>query len=223
MNLRIIGDVHGCIDTPHPKKKVSYRHLVENAKYSIQLGDMGFNYAGLMYGLDPLHHVFLPGNHDNYDNLPVHALGDYGLLTFGVWTTFFVQGEWSIDIKQRQKYEQDTGIKIWWENEELSPDQMRLCLECYTYAKPDVVVSHTCPASISSKVGSPDVWGFFGWDEPQVSKTQTLLQNMYEVHQPKLWLFGHFHRNWFYTEKNTDFICIDELSALDFDEDWKIV
>ena len=223
--LRVISDVHGCINTIHPRKNVCYLDLIEDCKYSVQLGDMGFNYSGLR-GIGT-NHLFIPGNHDNYDNLPMQSLGSYGMRYIGSesnrWSFFFVRGEWSIDIRQRQQYDLVTGSKTWWQEEELSREQMQLCYEEYIKAQPDVVMSHTCPIGISSKVGSPGVWKYFGWDEPVISNTQLLLQEMFDTWQPKLWIFGHFHRDWFHTNNSTDFICIDELNYLDFDSDWRII
>ena len=52
----LIGDVHGYL--------ADYAMSAEVLRYSLQLGDLAFNYDGIK--LDPNHHKFLPGNHDNY-------------------------------------------------------------------------------------------------------------------------------------------------------------
>jgi len=221
--LRVIGDAHGCINVQHPKKAISYLDLIKDAPYSVQLGDMGFNYSGLR-GVDPDCHIFIQGNHENYDDIPIHALTTYGMQSLGSWSFFYVRGAWSIDVKQRLRAMR-SGMtpKIWWEEEELNREQMDKCYEEYVQTEPDVVITHSCPSSIADKIGSPGAWKYFGWDAPKVSNTQLLLQEMYDVWQPNLWIFGHMHREWFYTDKYTDFICIDELSYLDFNKDWEIL
>lgn len=57
LHFRVIGDVHGHLD--------SYVQVAEQARCSLQVGDMGFDYKGLD-GLDPELHRFIGGNHDNY-------------------------------------------------------------------------------------------------------------------------------------------------------------
>ena len=73
-HLRIIGDVHGWIDKKYPHKysykhSTSYLDITKGCEYSIQLGDMGFNYKPLQKLKPRGHHIFFPGNHDNYDSL----------------------------------------------------------------------------------------------------------------------------------------------------------
>lgn len=57
-HFRLIGDVHGEI--------ASYLKIASPCYTSFQVGDLGFNYEGLA-ALDPARHVFIGGNHDNYD------------------------------------------------------------------------------------------------------------------------------------------------------------
>ena len=219
--IRVIGDVHGCISTRHPRKNVSYHDLIAHVEYSIQIGDMGFNYSGLK-GLGNKH-VFIPGNHDNYDTLPVQALDTFGNVALGPFAFFYVRGAWSIDVKKRKQLMAAGQPKMWWYQEQLTDREMDECYKQYAKSMPDVVITHTCPAHISEEIGNPGIWSFFGWKEPQFSRTQYLLQKMYSVHQPKLWIFGHFHKTWFHQSGETQFICIDELDFLDFNEKWEIV
>ena len=71
-NLRIIGDVHG--------KYEPYHRLLRKTKFTIQVGDFGFDYSTLTT-VDSKHHRILGGNHDNYDKIEKcpHYLGDYGV------------------------------------------------------------------------------------------------------------------------------------------------
>ena len=93
--LRIIGDVHGQIE---PDDVVSWRargylETIAKAPYSIQVGDMGDGqtYAQLTSLVDVERHRFFPGNHDHYDQLPPHCLGDFGAVTWGGVDFFFIR------------------------------------------------------------------------------------------------------------------------------------
>ena len=213
--LTLLGDIHGYYD--------EYLNIIKDTEYSIQLGDFGFDYSCLQ-DVDSDRHKIILGNHDNYDNRPEgFDLGDYGLVTFYDWDFFFVRGAFSIDCRQRWAHERSTGRRSWWENEQLSKKEMDYCLECYSYVCPDVILSHTCPAHISEIVGNPGTMSSFGWPENMVTATQGLLRAMWERHQPKLWCFGHYHKNWRYVEDQTTYYCVNELSTLTFNEDWKVV
>ena len=220
MKLRVIGDVHGCVNTPHPSKNTCYRDIVKDVDFSVQLGDMAFNYVGLD-GLS-YKHIFIPGNHDNYDAIPLEYAVEYGPVSLGPFRFFVVRGEWSIDIKYRHKLMAAGNQKIWWAEEELTDEEMNECLDLYLQTKPRVVFSHGCPGFISEEIGGPGVWQAFGWDRKIVTKTQTLLNTMWEAHQPELWGFGHYHKNWSLIVENTKFFCVDELNYVDFNEDWSL-
>ncbi len=138
--IRIIGDVHGRIAAPPLRKernvrdlfpgspyrarserKRNYLQLVEQAKYSVQIGDLGFDYSSLA-DVDPAFHFAIAGNHDNLRNLTPHFLGEFGFhsipLPRATFDFFFLRGAQSIDADRR-----DEGVN-WWPDEELSDDQM---------------------------------------------------------------------------------------------------
>lgn len=202
--LTLVGDVHSNI--------ADYVRLVRDSAYSIQLGDLGFDYS-LLQQLDPACHRFLPGNHDNYAALPPHALGD-----FGVWKVpdaepedlsgdlFFVRGAWSIDRSSR------TENVDWFAQEELSDEQFAAAIALYAELKPDFVISHDCPRSLLryvSNFGSP-------------SRTNRHLQRMLEIHRPKRWFFAHHHFNWSKQIEGTLFFCLSEWAAVDMDKHLRI-
>ena len=62
-------------------------------------------------------------------------------------------------------------------------------------------------------------WGF---PEDWRSSTQELLQNMYEVWQPKLWIHGHMHKAAKNQLGKTLFISLDELGYVDVNEDLEV-
>lgn len=197
--LTLVGDVHSNV--------ADYVPLVQESDYSIQLGDLGFDYS-LLDQLDPARHRFLPGNHDNYAALPPHALGDYG-----VWKVpdaepeglsgeiFLVRGAFSIDRSSR------TENVDWFAQEELSDEQIAQAIAFYAEVKPDSVVSHDSPTSLL-----PYVTNY----RPN-ARTNQSLQKMLDIHRPKRWFFAHHHFTWGKEIDGTLFMCLGELAALDMD------
>ena len=203
MKVRIIGDVHA--------KYGEYLHLTDEAEYSIQLGDMGFSYNH-MKELNPLNHTFFGGNHDNYDkiNAVSHCHGNFGGRHLGngavglVFNYFIVRGAYSVDKKYRT-----IGID-WWAEEELNREQANSCISNFEQMKPEVVISHDCPASVVPEFMTND-WKL------EKSFTGLVLETMFKIHQPKTWIFGHHHNDKTVTKNGTEFICLDELSYMDID------
>jgi hypothetical protein len=226
--LRVISDCHGCIDNRNRLPNLpSYIELCEELgveDYSVQIGDMGFDYEPLSK-INPIQHRFFYGNHDNLDTYYncLNSLGDFGLVNLGPFEFFFVRGAFSLDKKYRIANESITGVKSWWKNEELSQVEGNKCFNLYERLLPKVVMSHDCPAIISNMIGNPDFVQAFGYPRDMTSSTQHLLQQMFDFHQPRLWIFGHYHRNWTLVYKNTRFICIAEREYIDFSESWRII
>ena len=203
MKIRVVGDVHG--------KYGEYLNVVDDAEYSIQVGDMGFDYEH-MKGLDPLKHVFIGGNHDNYDEIEKchHCHGNWGMRHLGngaqgeVFKYFVARGAYSIDKKYRT-----TGFD-WWTGEEMNHVTANKCLRSYTKNKPDIVISHDCPTILV-----PEFITNAGKMTP--SFTGELLNTMFEINKPKLWIFGHHHNNKTVERFGTKFVCLDELAFMDID------
>lgn len=191
MIIRLIGDVHGKIEP--------YKRIIATCNRSIQLGDMGFaeDYEQLS-DVNPFYHRFVPGNHDDYDHLPLHATGDYGMTN----EMFYIRGAFSVDQKWRK-----LGIS-YWANEELSYTEGHDCILKYEKAKPRIVISHDCPK---------DVLMLFITNEwkNRPSRTNELLSQLFDIHQPELWVFGHHHRSKTAGFKGTEFRCLDELEFTD--------
>jgi hypothetical protein len=205
--VRIIGDIHG--------NYKQHLKLIEGADYSLQLGDLGFDYQYLIdNNVDPDRHKFFGGNHDNYDKISEspHNLGD-----FGVWSVpnfgdiFFVRGAWSIDWKYRI-----IGLS-WWHDEELSLKKLDEAIELYSQVKPKILITHACPKNIVKFVTDPEVTRSFGYEQSEIStKTDEMLQIMLQHHIPKLHVFGHFHCNF---DKWIDGRCGIERDSVDKDND----
>ena len=199
MRVRLIGDVHGLISR--------YARLIEDVPYSIQLGDMGFreSYRQLgECGVDPTRHRFVPGNHDEYPCLPVHALGDYGAAALAGFRFFYVRGALSVDRRWR------TEGMTWWPQEELTAEQGSEVVSAYRRARPDIVLSHDCPTSVVSLFLTNPM-------KVDPSRTGDMLQSLLDEHAPSLWVFAHHHRTHRCEVAGTQFICLGELRCLDYD------
>ena len=215
MQIRILGDVH--------EKQEEYIEIIKDAQYSIQLGDMGFNYDKIQ-SVDSRRHRVLYGNHDKL------TTDDYGRIVhndprffpnYGSWIhsiidevktnipdIFVVRGEHSIDKEDRIE-----GFN-WFPNEQMTYREMCNAIELYKNAKPKIVVSHGCPSSIIQYVGNPA----FAYMDLKPSATAKLLQAMYDFHQPDVWLFAHYHINRCVRPDYTYFFCIDKLNYLDIED-----
>ncbi len=194
MQIRLIGDIHGRVG--------KYNSILMDEKdvdFTLQLGDMGFNseYSWLIKYVDPIKHRMIMGNHDDYEYTPPHALGDFGL-----WNNiFFVRGAESIDRDYRT-----IGID-WWQDEQLSIETCNKALEMYSSVKPDIVCSHDCPSETAE----------FLFQIRQHSQTRQLLSAMFQEHQPKMWFFGHHHKNISTQLHGTLFRCLDEFCYFDIE------
>jgi hypothetical protein len=195
--ITLIGDLHGKYKRYHEIIREKDRH-----PYTVQLGDFGFDYTTLD-NVDPKNHVFIGGNHDNYDKATgvPHYLGDYGYtVNFNGIDFFYYRGAYSIDRIYRT-----IGID-WWEQEQLNIEGFMKARELYRQVKPDVVLTHDCPESLVPYLLSPDARIY-------QNNTSWALQELFNIHQPKFWRFGHYHRKWRKVINGTDFRCLDELET----------
>lgn len=207
--LRLIGDVHG--------KYTKYIDLALEAENSIQLGDLGFDYGLVRSELDSKNHRVLGGNHDNYEEdvqgnfiwQPAHFLGDFGVHSVAGYDFFYLRGGNSIDKDYR-----DEGLD-WWPKEEISYSDGLRALVFYEVLKPDYVITHECPISVIDFVSGGKL---FDGLPIRPSMTANLLEQMWEIHKPKFWYFGHHHKDWQSDLSGTKFQCLNELSYVDLME-----
>jgi hypothetical protein len=191
--ITIIGDVHG--------KYQNYLNIVKNNEYTVQLGDYGFKYESLK-DVNHNNHLIIGGNHDNMDKIinTAHYLGDYGYTELNGINFFYYRGAYSIDRQDRT-----IGIN-WWEQEQVTIDQFMKARELYREIKPDIVLTHDCPDEISFMLLDPN-------QRKYENITGWALQELFNIHQPKIWRFGHYHHSWRMTVNGTDFRCLDELEV----------
>lgn len=196
----IIGDVHGHFGT--------YELLCQrfDGEPTVQIGDMG---VGFPRSKDPIitgENFFFRGNHDNpkVANSYANCLGDFGVREIGGVKFFFVAGAWSIDHRFRKEN------STWWRDEELSTAQLNDALDLYVETKPDLVLTHDAPEDASSRILQR--YSITGTGMLYPTRTGQALQAMFENHQPKQWIFGHYHFDWKKEINGTEFQCLNELS-----------
>ena len=196
MKKILIGDVHGKID--EYKKIIKYADSLNLE--TIQLGDFGFkeHHEFLLKNIDYNKHKVLFGNHDDYTYLnKPHSLGNF----FNAENYMAFRGANSIDKLFRVEN------VSWWRNEELSYNEMQIAIEQYEIHKPKIMLSHDCPKSISKIL--------FNIDDS--SSTTNVLQIMFELYKPKIWVFAHHHKSKNVLIDGTRFICLKELEKLVLD------
>ena len=202
MSITLIGDVHGKYEHYHKIVRQTERH-----PYTLQIGDFGFKYDTLK-NVDSTRHLILPGNHDNYDTCYNHShfLGDYGYTSLNRIEFFYYRGAYSIDRQSRT-----IGID-WWENEQVNIDQFMKARELYRDIKPEVMITHDCPQDIALQMLEPG-------QRVYENITSWALQELYNIHQPKLWFYGHWHRSVKIQHGNTQFVCLNELETYTLTKD----
>ncbi len=200
----LIGDVHG--------KFERYKTLTKNHRDTIQVGDMGVGFKNL-HGdwitnppfdhMKKGNHRFLRGNHDNPGVCRNHKqwIPD-GTLENNV---MFIGGAWSIDYALRME-----GFS-WWVNEECSHEQLNAFVDLAIAKRPSVIVSHDCPEGIVPAL-------FLNHSKQHLhTRTGQALESIRQLAPPKLWVFGHWHESRDVMVQGTQFVCLAELEAREFD------
>lgn len=206
MKVRFIGDVHG--------KFKHYHEIIDECAASIQVGDMGVGFrkfhGDLVWSPNPSfdkmskgRHLFIRGNHDNPEvcKNQKYWIQD-GSLVNGVYC---LGGATSIDRAWRTE-----GID-WWSDEECSQEDLDRMTEEYAEIKPNIVCTHECPESIANEILS----AFNKVKINDKSRTRLALERMFYLHQPKYWVFGHWHHSIQFQRGGTIFQCLNELEFTD--------
>ena len=192
MKYRFIGDCHG--------KIAEYLAICSGCERSVQVGDMGLGFKGVYLPHDEvISHRFVRGNHDDPNACAEHPYWiEDGTYKDGI---MYIGGAWSIDREYRTE-----GVS-WWRDEELSMEELNNIVDMAVKNKPRVMVTHDCPTSVLDKI--------FGY--PYIIKTRTgqALDTILELCKPKLWIFGHHHKDVDKVIDGTRFICLNELSFID--------
>lgn len=216
MLTRFIGDIHGTYN------KNEYYHLTETCDKSIQVGDLGLGFSpgddqSMFDEIDRSKHFFIRGNHDNPEvcerqsnHIESGHSDDHGI--------FFLNGGWSIDGpgcpwcpsygNSGMLPRRTDGIN-WWSNEEHEQSELDAFIEEYKDCKPRIIVSHEGPRTATVNMFNPTG----EWN----SRTAIALEDMYQAHQPDLWIFGHWHKRKDLTIDKTRFICLEECGYIDLE------
>lgn len=189
---RFIGDVHARFG--------EYSQLIKGCERSIQVGDFGLGFRkSPVIGPE---HRFIRGNHDDPTLCKEHPnwIEDVSVRD-GV---YFLGGGLSIDRQLRVE-----GVS-WWADEELSINQLFDAIDGFKAISPSVVVTHDCPETVADVIGKHR-----GYKLDFPSRTCRTLDSMFHLHQPKLWIFGHWHVSLDQVVNGTRFICLNELQTID--------
>ncbi len=180
MKIRIIGDIHANYE--------HYQNICGQAEKegltTVQLGDLGFDYDKAYRTPEAeisSQHYFFGGNHDNYSTITYepHNLGDHGNLDcLGRPDIYFIRGASTVD-----KWRRTEGVN-WFPEEELSYYTMCEVLKEWEKQKPDILITHDCAAAEQWRLVPPPF---------KPSRTGSLITSMYNVHVPKIHVFGHYH------------------------------
>ena len=203
-----VGDVHGKI------KDFYDLVLTQKSKDEplIQVGDMGVGFGQGEYWHKKFDEMmlehsarFIRGNHDNPGTCKTLKSWIHdGIVENDM---MFVGGAYSVD-----KLARIDGIS-WWPEEELSYADGSRVFDIYRIMKPEIMVTHDFPSSAAEIMfgNHPGVQRF---GPIRKTATGTLLQAMFEEHQPRCWIGGHWHIPADQVIEGTRFICLPELETL---------
>lgn len=200
--MLVYGDVHGLWS--------QYRKNVDAYKgRTFQLGDMGLGFGQDLPKMDD-RHKFIRGNHDKPSDCRAHPnyAGDYGYDKEDGF--FFLGGAWSIDWMLRKEG------RDWWSDEELSEQELDAATQMYVEKRPDLVITHEAPAEARNyllRTTSPNK--LLSGGKIFETRTATALQKMFEAHQPKRWLFGHYHMSRTFCISGCDFTVLHCMEGMD--------
>jgi predicted phosphodiesterase len=195
-SITLVGDIHGKYKRMHEIIREKNKH-----EYIVALGDVGFDFSTLD-NVDPDKFKIVGGNHDNYDkiiNIP-HYLGDYGYTTLNGISFYFYRGAYSIDRQYRT-----IGID-WWEDEQNNIETFMKARELYREIKPDIFLAHDCPDFMVPEYIGP-------YAKRYENITGWALGELYKIHQPKLFIHGHYHVSKTTQYGDTKFVCLNELET----------
>lgn len=205
--LKIIGDVHG--------KTGLYKRLVRSmppGQKSFQVGDMGVGFKGVKVYPMSQDHRWFRGNHDNPEKCRKNPnyLGDYGYLP--EYSLFWLAGAFSIDRIWRTE-----GVS-WWQDEELSYEELSKAIDLYEKVKPRYVISHETAAK-AGKIMLLELEGAYYSEKLECtgSRTAEALQMMFDIWKPEEWVFGHYHLSTTFNFQGTKFTCVPELGVYDLE------
>lgn len=109
---------------------------------------------------------------------------DWGIYRIGKFKVAVIGGAYSVD----KWYRLENGYR-WYDNEQLSEEEMLQCTADLTNEEVDIVLSHTCPIN-----WEPTDLFLNGIDQSRVDKSMELfLEELGQCFKWTVWCFGHYH------------------------------
>ncbi len=210
---RLVGDVHGL------KYELSLLldNLPEDVTEVIQVGDLGVGFGQGDYWHESLDEMFrnvngfwIRGNHDNPETCKEMSTWISDGTIKNDW--MFVGGAWSIDKAWR------TPSISWWPEEELSTQELEIIISAYDLVRPDVLITHDVARSAAEELLFTEGRPLYGKNKYR-TRTAEALDVMFQIHKPKINVFGHWHFDVDEVIDGTRFICLNELSYCDVDKE----
>lgn len=228
MKIALIGDVHG--DFALLEELLRQACAEQEIQAAVQVGDFGFFEDRLP--TRPSFHFPVPvhavcGNHEDHAYL-ARAQRDGSVerwaaanLVYQPRASVVFIGHVGIGFiggaLHTTRPQQRHGGNV------ITPDQAERALTLFSSARPDVVVSHSCPAGIGIGMQSaPDrAWGvaehvlLAGFDPgPHHDCGEAQLTRLWErlPQRPRLWCFGHFHQRREIRIGETEYFCLPRIT-----------
>ena len=229
MLLALIGDVHGHFDVLDALLRRARDE--QGVEAAVQVGDFGF-YEDRLPARPPFHFPVpvyaVCGNHEDHtylerarrEGLPARwaeanliyqpRASVVRLPEVGIG---FIGGALHMNQPQRRH-----GGNV------ITPDQADRAATLFAVERPDIIVSHSCPAGIGIGMQStPEMaWGVVehvllaGYDPgPHHDCGEAQLTRLWNrlAPRPRLWCFGHFHQSRQIQVGETHFLCLPRVSA----------
>jgi hypothetical protein len=194
----------------------------------IQLGDMGFGFAGVKPWKTKYEEIlwFIDGNHDNHEMLsnrgdPNFGYDPYHVLWPREWQDFLKRWEY----KERGAFEDGilfiggassidriwrTAGKDWWPGENISYEDEERVMDTIEEVGAEnihTVISHDCPAGFS--MAKPLRIHNGSGAKENFDNNRKFLEHVRTVVKPERWYFGHYHFNWSGEIDGCKWQCID--------------
>jgi hypothetical protein len=229
MRLAIIGDVHGRFDILATllQQACATRHIAA----AVQVGDFGF-FEDKLPARSPFHFPVplyaVCGNHDDHAYLArARRAGTLqrwaeanlfyqeraSVVRLGGLCIGFIGGALHTDRPQRRH-----GGNV------ITADEAHRAAELFNSARPEVIISHSCPAGIGIGMQSTAelAWGvtehvlLAGYDPgPHHDCGEAQLTRLWQAlkTRPRLWCYGHFHTSRDVVIESTRFLCVPRIAA----------
>jgi hypothetical protein len=117
------------------------------------------------------------------------------------------------------------GKLLWHAQEELTDAEMKAAERAYVAARPTIMLSHDAPTEIARqawahamRLAPPNPEAAY-----RPSRTSEFLARLWRQHAPRLWAFGHYHRDWSDRSGPTTFHCVGELSWIDISSEGDVL